>query len=64
MVDKNRAILSDNIMTATDEVIQSISEDMKQINKYISEFTEKKLDVVRDITHTEAKGGKEISRIK
>jgi hypothetical protein len=63
VVDKNRAMLSDNIMTATDEVIESISNDMKQINKYISEFTGRKLDVVRDITHTETKGGKEIFRI-
>ena len=27
VVDKNRAMLSDNIMTATDEVIESISND-------------------------------------
>lgn len=63
VVDKNRAVLSDNIMIAADEVIQSISEDMKQINKYITDFTGRKLDTVKEITHTEMKGGKEIFRI-
>ena len=63
VVDQNREILEDDIMVASDEIINSISSDMKKINEYITEFTGRKLDAVKMIGMIEGKGRKDIYKV-
>lgn len=60
VVDQNREILEDDIMVASDEILNSISSDMNKINEYITEFTGRKLDAVKMIGMIEGKGRKDI----
>ena len=63
VIQKNKDLLDDTIMNTSEEVLQEIKEDMKHINKYISDFTQRKVDVVVEIRNTEMNVGRKVSKV-
>ena len=62
--EEYRGLLEDTIMATSDEALTRIRENMRSINKYITEYTGQKLAAVTNIERIEMKGGKKVGEIK